>query len=187
MKTSEILILILVGVCGIAAFWFLVDSDGKAGLAIGTSYQYDQGQKGIVYTTDPYTEIPGIPQIQLLSNRFPVFVLLDSLGLYDLGKCRSDMWAKANIANVKTLFDCYNTPSGQYVREQPVDPWGRMRFKGNLFCYKRWTGGEAQDIDTEAEVSDRLMRSLVDPNEESWTSVRIINSEGESRLVPVCA
>jgi len=187
MKISEIFVLLIVVICGIVAFWYLVGSDGEAGLAIGTSYHYDKGQKGIVYTTDPYTETPGIPQIQLLSNRFPVFVLLDSLGLHDIGKCRSDMWAKANIANVQTLFDCYNTPLGQYVKGEPIDPWGRTRFKGNLFCYKRWTGGEAQDIDTEKEVSDRLMRSLVDPAEASWTSVRITNSEGESRMVPVCA
>ncbi|MBW3018887.1 hypothetical protein KY329_01750 [Candidatus Woesearchaeota archaeon] len=186
MKAYEILAVVLVVVCGIVAFWYLVQ-DSSSGMAISTSYHYNEGQKGIVYTTDPYTETPGIPAIQLLGTRFPAFVLLDSLGLYDIGKCRSDMMSKARIANPKTLFDCYNTPLGQYVKGEPVDPWGRTRFKGNLFCYKRWTGGEAQGIDTGAEVTDKLMKTLVESEEESWTSVRAINSEGVSKLIPVCA
>lgn len=184
MKASEIVVLLLVLLCGIIALFFLFS---YTGMAISTTYGYSQGEKGIVYSPTDDLQYPSIPEIRLLGTRFPGFIMLDSAGLYDIGKCRNDMIWKAHISSPKDRFSCYNTPLGQYVQPRPFDPWGRSSFKGNVFCYANPTGSEGQNIDSEAAVREKMLTVLVDNLETSWTSIQVQNSLGERIRVPVCA
>lgn len=188
MKLLNWFVLFVVLACGVGAVIFLVNS-ANFGYAISTTYHYSGEQKGIVTVPPVNVEYPTIPYIQLLSTRFPAFVLLDSVGFYDLGKCKSDLIWKAHISNPTDRFLCYNTPLGQYTQERPIDPWGRGMFKGNVFCYARTTGSEGQGIDSEAAVREKILTVLVNnpEKESSWTELKAINSDGIVIDMPVCA
>lgn len=188
MKLLNVIVLLLVLACGIAALVILMNN-ANYGYAISTTYRYTEQGKGIVPAPPADLEHPTIPYLQLLSTRFPAFVLLDSVGLYDMGKCKGDLIWKAHIPTPKDRFSCYNTPLGQYVQPRPFDPWGREKFRGNLFCYSNTAGGESQGIDSEAAVRQKILDVLVDnPQKEvSWTKVMAVNSLGDIRDIPVCA
>lgn len=189
MNTKSIVLILVVIVAIIAGF--VLFNTSYSGAAISTTYggTYWSPSRGIVqpYPVGQDVEYPAVPEIQLLSTRFPAFVLLGNTNFAEIGKCRVDLIWKANIANAGDRFLCFTIPVDDITTRPPIDPWKSAGPRGDVFCYARTTGAEGQGIDSEKAVRDKILQVLVNrPDNYPWSSINIVNAYGQRQLTPVC-
>jgi len=187
---AKFVVLTLVALVGIIA-GFVLYNTSTSGAAISTTYGggYWSPSRGIVepYPVGSDIEYPSVPEIQLLSTRFPAFVLLGNTNFAEIGKCRVDLIWKANIANAGDRFSCFTIPVDDISARPPIDPWKSAGPRGDVFCYARTTGSEGQGIDSEKAVREKIYDVLVDrPDNHPWSAITIINAYGQKQLTPVC-